>query len=627
MSLKSRLRISIVALVVGVVLALAALNLYSVATAKFGDLAERATATAQQVQTMLVQSLAQQTTGLPTPATLEETKAQWTAIVANDQQFALLLQDTLASSRTILEIQVVGETGKILASSDPDAVGSEAKHLPSLANWTQQDEWRQLLDLFRNQQNYAVVMPLGVPEQAAPIFRIRVIYSSVLLRNTMTPLIRQLGIALSVSFLAAVSLAFLASNIAFRPLARVRDAIDRIARGESPLLASSDREEPKEVAALEGKLQVLGQQFRGARQDAVELRTNIEQLLERLEEAVLLFDQNDRLIMAGRAVEGVLGRGRWELVGRSLQDLFPPSSALGAAVSGAVGFRRPLKDSLITVERDGQPAARLLVNVELLESFPSRDRLGTLVSLRDAESLRKIGTQLDLSTRMAAISRLTGGAAHEIKNPLNSIALHVEVLRAKLGDQVPEVTREIDVISGEITRLDRVVKTFLDFTRPVDLRLVPVEAGKLAKGVATLVSPEAARRNIQIAVECDAEPVVLEADPDLMKQAVLNVVINAVEAMKKGGRLEIGVKRVGPDCVIQISDQGGGIPAALRDRIFNLYFTTKERGSGIGLAMTFRVVQMHNGSIDFASEPGKGTTFWLRLPATEPAAQAEPEKA
>ncbi|MFB3776547.1 MAG: PAS domain-containing sensor histidine kinase [Bryobacteraceae bacterium] len=617
MSLKTRLRVSIVALVVSVVLALSALNLYSVASAKFGDLTERATATAQQVQTMLVQSLARQTSDVPPPASLAETKALWAGIIESDQQFAGLLQDTLASSRTILEIQVVGETGRILASSDPSGAGTIAKPLPSLANWSGRGQWRQLVDLFRGRQDYAVVMPLGVAEQAEPVFRIRVIYSSVLLRNTLTPLVQQLGVALSISFLAAIALAVLVSNIAFRPLARVSDAIDRIAKGESPLPTGPGKEEPKEVAALESKLQVLGQQFRGARQDAVELRGNIEQLLERLEEAVLLFDRDNRLIMAGRAVEGLLGRGRWELMGRSLQDLFPPSTALGAAVSGAVGFRRPLKDSLVALERDGHPATRLLVNVELLESFPGRDRLGTLVSLRDAESRREIGTRLDLSTRLAAISRLTGGAAHEIKNPLNSIALHVEVLRAQIGDQVPEASREIDVISSEITRLDRVVKTFLDFTRPVDLQLAPVDAVELVRELATLVTPEAAKQGVHLALDCDSGPVTLEADRDMLKQAVLNVVMNAVESMKTGGRLGMSVKRVGPDCVIQVSDQGAGIPAAVREKIFNLYFTTKQHGSGIGLAMTFRVVQLHNGSIDFASEPGKGTTFWLRLPARQ----------
>jgi signal transduction histidine kinase len=615
MSLKTRLRISIVVLVVGVVAALSALNLHNLATAKFGDLAERATATAQQIQSMLVRRLEQQTAALPAAPTLEETKAQWISLVRNDRELARLLEDTLASSRTILEIQVVGETGSILASSDPASAGRTAEPLPDLVAWTRQNPWRQVADVFRGRQDYAVVMPLGVAGQAEPVFRIRVIYSSVLLRNTLEPLVRQLGLALSLSFLAAVLLAVLASHIAFRPLARVRDAIDRIARGETLLAAPAGKEEPKEVAALESKLQMLGQQFRGAREDALQLRGNIEHLLERLEEAVLLFDRDNRLIMAGRAVESLLGRGRWELMGRTLEELFPPSTPLGAAISGAVGFRQPLKDSPITIERDGQAPARLLVNLELLESFPNRERLGALVSLRDAESRRQIGSQLDLSTRLAAISRLTGGVAHEIKNPLNSIALHLEVLRAKLGDECRDAEQEIEIIAREITRLDRVVKTFLDFTRPVDLRLAPVDAVALAQEVATLVAPEAVKHGIDVAVESDPPPVMLEADRDLLKQAVLNVVMNAVEAMKHGGRLGISVKRAGPDCVFLVSDQGAGIPPEVRDRIFNLYFTTKEKGSGIGLAMTFRVVQLHNGTIDFASEPGKGARFWLRLPA------------
>jgi hypothetical protein len=290
---------------------------------------------------------------------------------------------------------------------------------------------------------------------------------------------------------------------------------------------------------------------------------------------------------------------------------------LGAAVSGAVALQRPLKDSLITVERDGQPAARLLVNVEFLEAFPGRERLGTLVTLRDAESRREIGTHLDLSARLAAISRLTGGVAHEIKNPLNSIALHLEVLRAKLEGQGGQVEQELDVISNEIMRLDRVVKTFLDFTRPLDLNPEDVDAAALAREIVRLVGPEATARGIQIVLDCDAVPVLLSADKDLLKQAFLNVVMNAVEAMKNGGRLEIAVKRAGAECSIRVTDQGGGIPENVRDKIFNLYFTTKGTGSGIGLAMTFRVVQLHNGTIDFTSDAGRGTTFWLRLPAQQ----------
>jgi signal transduction histidine kinase len=625
MSLKTRLRIWIVALVVGVVAALAALNLTSVATAKFEDLLERATVTAQQVQSVLVERLSDQMAVRPRPQTLEETKALWSEITEHDEALARFLKDTLASSRTIIEIQIVGEDGKVLAAADPASAGKSARRVPSLAQWGKKSPWKRLVEVFSESADYEVAAPLGVAEQQAPVFEVRIVISSVLLRNTLEPLVRRSVIALSVSFLAAILLAVLVSNLAFRPLARVSDAIDRIARGEFPKDPPAGKEESKEVAALESKLQVLGQQFRGAREDAVQLRGNIEQLLERLEEAVLLFDRNDRLIMAGRAAEGMVGKGRWELMGRTLEELFPASTPLGAAVRTAVELRRSLKDYPITIERDGQAPVRLLVNLELIESFPSRERLGAMVTLRDAETRREIGTQLDISTRLAAISRLTGGVAHEIKNPLNSIALHLELLRAKLGDQNPDVDQEIDVISNEITRLDRVVKTFLDFTKPVELTLADVEAVELAREIAMLVGPEASGRNTEIVVDAEPGPVTLRADRDLVKQAVLNVVMNGVEAMQNGGRLRIEVKRAGNECVIGVSDQGAGIPPELRDKIFNLYFTTKGKGSGIGLAVTFRVVQLHNGTVDFASQPGAGTTFWLRFPALGPAPVPERE--
>lgn len=625
MSLKTRLIASIVSLVVGVVLALSALNLHSVATALFGDLAERARMTAQQVQTMFTRRLDQQIATAPPAKTFDETKEQWAGIVERDEEIPRILSDTLASSRTIIEIQIVGESGKILASSDPRSAGKDAQPLPSLVEWAKQSPWTQLIEVFSGRGNYAYVLPLGVEQQAAPIFRIRVVLSALLLRGTLTPLVQRLALALSLSFLAAILLAVLVSNIAFRPLARVSSAIDRIALGEFPKDPPAGKDESKEEAVIESKLHMLGQQFRGAREDAVEMRGNIEQLLERLEEAVLLFDRNDRLIMAGRAAESILGQGRWEALGRTIEDLFPASTPLGAAVRSALEFRRSLRDYPIAIEREDQQPVRLLVNLELIESFPSRERLGALVTLRDAETRREIGTQLDISTRLAAISRLTGGVAHEIKNPLNSIALHLEVLRAKLGDRDLEVDREIDVISNEITRLDRVVKTFLDFTKPVDLVLTGVEAVDLAKEIATLVGPEASKRNIAVVVEAEPGAVMVRADRDLLKQALLNVVMNGVEAMQNGGRLGVEVKRAGSECVIGVYDQGGGIPPELRDKVFNLYFTTKSKGSGIGLAMTFRVVQLHNGTIDFTSEPGMGTTFWLRFPALEPASTRERE--
>jgi hypothetical protein len=620
MSLKNRLRISIVVLVMGVVAALSALTLESVASAKFQDLEERASSTALQVQGMLVQRLNERIAERPQPPTFPEQKELWAQIVREDEEFSRFLQDTLASSRTVLEIQVISDNGTVLSSSDPVSVGAAASPLDSLTDWGKLNPWQQLAGVFTRNRNYAVVMPLGLGD--TPVFQARIIISTVLLRNTLEPVVQSLLITLSVSFLGAALLAMLASNLAFRPLARVSDAIDRIARGETLTPASDPKKDATEVTALESKLQMLGQQFHGAREDAVELRGNVDRLLERLEEAVLLFDRDDRLIMAGRAVEGILDKGRWELMGRPIEELFPGSTALGAAVSGAVGFRRSLKDYPVAVEREGRAAIHLLVNVELLESFPGRDLLGTVVSLRDAETRREIGTQLDLSTRLAAISRLTGGVAHEIKNPLNSIALHLEVLKAKLDGADCGAEAEIEVISKEITRLDRVVKTFLDFTKPMDLHFAAVEAVELARELAALMAPEAARRGVVLSVEADPAPIALRADRDLLKQALLNVVLNGVEAIEEGGELHITVRRLAGECVFAIRDSGPGIPPELRDKIFSLYFTTKAKGSGIGLAMSFRVVQLHGGTIDFSSEPGPGTTFWLRFPLAEAAETA-----
>ncbi len=631
MSLKTRLRLSIVALVVSIVLALSALNLHSVATARFEDVLERARMSALQVQSVLIQRLNERTAQRPTPpVNLDETKAVWSEIVRSDQDLTSLLKDTMASSRTTVEIAISGEDGRILTSSNPATVGTLARKLPSLENWTRKSPWEKLWDIFTQRLDYEVRMPLGVAEQQAPVFEIQVAVSSVLLRNTLAPQMWYFALALLVSFLSALALAVLVSNLAFRPLARISDAIDRIARGESVRDDLPGEGESKEYTALQSKLSVLGQQFRGAREDAVQLRGNIERLLERLEEVVLLFDRNDRLIVAGRSAENFLGRGRWEMFGRGLDEVFPSSTPLGAVIQSAVQLRHPVKDHLVQLDRSGQAAARLLVNVDLLEDFPSHERLGTMVSLRDAESRRQLQSQLDVSTRLEAVSRLTGGVAHEIKNPLNAIALHLEVLKSRLGSD-PELEQEIGIISSEITRLDRVVKTFLDFTRPVDLRLATVDLGKLVREVATLVEPQARTTAVEVVADIGDEPARIRGDRDLLKQAVLNVVMNGVEAMKSGGRLEIQVRRSGEDCTVRVSDQGPGIPPELRGKIFNLYFTTKGKGSGIGLAMTFRIVQLHNGTIDCTSETGKGTTFWLRFSAAgeeetagkEPAAAVE----
>lgn len=230
--------------------------------------------------------------------------------------------------------------------------------------------------------------------------------------------------------------------------------------------------------------------------------------------------------------------------------------------------------------------------------------------------MERVATQLDVARRLTAISRLSGGVAHEIKNPLNAISLRLDLLKVRLdGDE--EVIAELEVLSKEVMRLNRVVTTFLDFSRPIEVHFEEVDLGALAREVGNFIRPQAAISNIRVDCITPDEPATMSGDPDLLKQAILNLVTNAVEAMHTtGGLLWIEVAPSENNWILKVRDSGPGIPPELRSKVFQLYFTSKAKGSGIGLAMTYRAAQLHNGTIDFDSESGVGTTFRIEFPAT-----------
>jgi hypothetical protein len=347
-----------------------------------------------------------------------------------------------------------------------------------------------------------------------------------------------------------------------------------------------------------------------------DLRGNIDRLLQDLEDAVLIFNRESRLVFASGSVRRFLGRERDALSGESIADIFPPSTNLGFLIAQASESGMRIRNRRIPLEspaEGAEPGAAVLLSVDWLQA-QSGARTGLLVRLRDPEAQRQIGRQLQTADRLAAISRISGGVAHEVKNPLNAILLHVEVARTRLAHGEADVTPQMEVISREILRLDRVVKTFLDFTRPVELNYRVVPLREVLREIEELTRPQAEAGKIHMVVEPDPDRVDVRVDRDMFKQAFLNVVVNAMQSMPGGGELRLQCSSAGDTAEIRISDTGAGIPPELREKIFRLYFTTKPGGSGIGLAMTFRIVQLHDGTIDFSSEPGKGTTFVIRLP-------------
>lgn len=609
MSLKTRLLVLIVLLVTVIVTVLSALHLNSLVQNWSTGVMERAELAAQQVKSLVLQRIQEQTvTVSPPPATLEESKRLWTRIVAEDSQLALLIQNTMIHAKMIVEIAVAGENGDILVCSTPAKNGTKMRRMPSFADWQSKEITDRLLELARGHQDYEVTLPLGVPQQKNPIFTIQVVVSSVFLRSALLPQVRTLGIVSAASLLLSILLGVFSANLAIGPLTSISREIDRIAKGEKGV-ERDPMAKTRELAIVQSKLNLLGQQIRGAQEDATQMRTNIETLMESMEDAVLLFDKHDRLILAGPAAERLLDADRHRMQGKKLEELFPASDPLGSAIQQCTRLRRPARDYLVSFERNGKPPTRLLLSVE-----PLGDHSGTLITLRDAESRRQLASQLDISRRLAAISRLTGGVAHEIKNPLNSISLRLELLRTRLLETSPETDEEFRILSQEVRRLDRVVKTFLDFTRPVDLAVEDIDLAALAREVTALVRPQAALQKVFIQFSAEPEKILVRGDRDLLKQAILNIVVNGIEAMKDGGLLTVQARLLADHCLLSIQDEGPGIPEAHQSKVFQLYFTTKEKGSGIGLAMAYRAVQLHNGTIDFVTEQGKGTTFRLRFP-------------
>lgn len=218
------------------------------------------------------------------------------------------------------------------------------------------------------------------------------------------------------------------------------------------------------------------------------------------------------------------------------------------------------------------------------------------------------------SHRLAALGRLTSGVAHEVKNPLNAMMIHLELLKERLVAPSAEVEQSLEVIGGEIRRLDRVVQGFLRFTRPHELEFKPIEVATLLQSAVVLVEAEWQSQGIRFSIEMPPGLAPLEGDEELLRQALLNLIQNACQAMPKAGVVTVGARVEGDTLLLEVADEGVGIAPEQVERIFTLYYTTKPEGTGIGLSVVYRIVQMHDGSIDVRSVLGRGTTMTIRLP-------------
>ena len=537
--------------------------------------------------------------------------------LAKDPGLNSLLQSVIGYSPTIYDVAIVDPNGRALLHTDANQIGKTIPEREELRAVVKGSFRRQMDVVFGGPRVYELRIPLERNKQ--PFGAIRIGISTTFLKDTLQPQLRASILFSLLAIVVSLVLAASLSNLALKPLEDINRRLDLLTAGQEP--SAKGRQRSDEYGVVTTKIDRLGRQMRDVKEVFSALKENLDQIMANLQDGVMLFTRDWRAVLVSASVEGFVGRPRGEMLGHTVSEIFTPENRLGRLVLGCFDRHQPLSGR----EVEGESGARIQVSLDFIEE--RGERIGALITLRDAESVRRIEDEIELSRRLAAIGRLTSGVAHEVKNPINAIVVHLEVLRQKLQQLDPDTRRHIDVIGSEIQRLDRVVQTLVDFTKPVDLRLADLDLRRLVDEVVVLAQPDAERHGVSIVRDLPMDSMPVKVDADLVKQAVLNIVLNGVQAMPGGGELTLVGSRAENEAQLEVRDQGSGIPQEVRDKIFNLYFTTKKNGSGIGLAMAYRVMQLHNGSVAYDSVEGQGTTFRLRLPLAMPEVEAGQEMA
>ncbi len=571
------------------------------------------------------------------------------AALRQDPGLRSILESAIAYSKNVAYAAIVDPSGVAIAHSFP---GLEGRPLPP------QD------DLHRLQE-------AGIVEQARAFYSnrifevhqrllfgnrdfgsIRIGVSTLLVRSELQQALTQ---ALQ-SALAAILLAMLVSTLLsqwmLRPIHVIRAGLSRLGKGESGVRLNLPPGD--EFRELGTSFEAVSAQLDAMRGKTSTAHSEIETVVEKLEDAVALVNANGGILFANPAMRALIP-GVEE--GRSVEDVLDAGHPARQLVDAALLSRRAQGPITATwgSNDDGEAAPERLLVVTPIED-PSRRFTGAMLLARNLGYLDQVRSTLRYSRKQAALGRLLAGVAHEVKNPLNAMTIHLELLRNKLShsaalgahastqavgaetrtgaadvlglsdartgssegtvviDEHP-AKRHVDIIAAEIKRLDTVMQDFLKFARPGELKLEPVSVPRLLEEVGRVIGPDAERARVTVKLDCAPGTPDISVDAGMLRQALMNLAINAYQAMPDGGTLFMGCRYVASGRVeITVEDTGTGIRPEHLDRIFDLYFTTKQKGSGIGLSMVYRTVQMHDGDIEVQSTPGHGTRFRILLP-------------
>ena len=553
--------------------------------------------------------LKDQTVDPNNPAQLRNLEAE---AVRNNAALQAVVESVNRYSLTVYDINIGDSRSSTLLSTNPDNEDQPLPVRPDLSQLIDANPIRLMREVYGPPRVFNVVVPLE--RNGQPFITVNVGVRTTFLRAVYQPWLNGALTLMGFVLGTALLVAFLLSNLALHPLEQISRQLDVLTiAGETAGNEENDRR--KDMAAnVSSKIERIGKRIRNVEEVFSALQENLNRILGNLQDGILLFTDDGRAVLVSEAARRFLPNEKNGILGLRVEEIFDRSTVLGLAMREAFDAGIPLVQQEILTET----GRRIHASLDFIHDDENRQGLGALVTLHDQESAEEIESELELSRRMAAIGRLTAGVGHEVKNPINAIVVHLALLKSKLTGASDPAIRHLEVIDSEIHRLDRVVQMLVDFSRPVELKLREQDLRSVISDVLELATVEFSTRNVTLVCRMPSNQLLVNIDADLLKQAVLNVIQNGAQAMPQGGQLEVVLeeerKSGWKTAVLRIADQGPGIPDEIREKIFDLYFTTRKGGSGIGLAMTYRILQLHHGSVEVESNPDRGAVFLLRIP-------------
>jgi signal transduction histidine kinase/HAMP domain-containing protein len=509
------------------------------------------------------------------------------------------LDATVAFGPDVVAASIVGNDGNVIVAANGDGEGRPALNLPSVKELDDQaSQWLLFTSLPSLLTAKVYEARRGVDINSKPAATIAVGVTTALIadqaRHLLIVIVASAGLVVALGMLAVLLIAN-----------RILEQLDLLASGFEQLAAGKSPSEVKvsganELSTLAEKFNELSRQVREDRSRLDSSQTHLFDVVRSIQDAVVLLDTNGVVLFANKEAQERLAPKNDSLEGASLASVLDPEHPLLALVQSTVAGTEA-HDVPLTLPAGGTYL------VSFLRLGRERVPAGLLIVLRDLAPVMELETALDSSNRLARLGTLISGLAHQLRSPLNGMNMRLELLRHEAGDKG---AKHIDKLRHEVTRLDEAIEALLRFMRPEQLKLSVFDMNELLKELGGRVNSD------RVKVEYQLDPALpsVQSDRGLISEALSNLITNAEQAMVDGGGLTLSSSLQGSSVEVTVADSGPGIAKEQLDRIFDLYYTTKAGGSGLGLPFAMRAIELNGGKIAIDSELGQGTVCKVTIP-------------